>query len=51
MGALFVAAGRGIRGGVELESVDNRSVAVTAARLLGLELPGADGKVLDAVLE
>jgi hypothetical protein len=51
MAALFVVAGRGIRRGVELETVDNRSVAVTAARLLGLELPGADGRVLEAVLE
>jgi predicted AlkP superfamily pyrophosphatase or phosphodiesterase len=51
MAALFVASGRGIRAGVELETVDNRSVAPTAARLLGLTLESADGAVLDAVLE
>lgn len=51
MKALFVASGRGIRSGVELDSVDNRSVAPTAAELLGLDLETADGEVLETILE
>src|SRR5690625_2476369 len=51
MEAVFVASGRGIRSGVELARVDNRSVAPTAARLLGLTLKTADGRVLDEILE
>lgn len=51
MNTLFVASGRGIRSGVELDTVDIRSVAPTVARLLGLELESADGKVLESILE
>jgi predicted AlkP superfamily pyrophosphatase or phosphodiesterase len=46
METLFVASGRGIRSGMVLDEVDNRSVAPTAARLLGLTLDTADGRVL-----
>jgi predicted AlkP superfamily pyrophosphatase or phosphodiesterase len=48
--ALFVASGRGIRPGVTLGVVDAVDVAPTAARLLGVELAGVDGKALEAIL-
>ncbi len=48
--ALFVAWGAGVRPGIKLGEIDNRSVAPTAARLLGIEMPNVEGKVLDAVL-
>jgi predicted AlkP superfamily pyrophosphatase or phosphodiesterase len=48
--ALFIAAGRGIRPGTTLESVSNLDLAPTIARLLGVELPDAQGKVLTEVL-
>lgn len=50
MKTIFIASGYGIRSGVELESVDNRSVAPTVARILGLELTTADGPVLERIL-
>lgn len=51
MNTLFVASGRGVRSGVELDTVDIRTVAPTAARLLGVELPSAEGEALDSILE
>lgn len=51
MKTIFVASGRGVRSGVELDTIDIRSVAPTAARLLGLDLETADGEVLDSILE
>jgi predicted AlkP superfamily pyrophosphatase or phosphodiesterase len=48
--ALFVAWGAGVQPGVKLGEIDNRSVAPTAARLLGIEMPNVEGKVLDAVV-
>ena len=51
MNAMFVAVGRGIKRGVKLGVIDNRSVAPTIAHLLGEKLPGADGKVLTEILE
>jgi hypothetical protein len=48
--SLFIASGRGIKPGVTLETVDNLDIAPTAARLLGLELKGMDGKVLTQIL-
>ena len=51
METIFIASGRGIRTGMELDIVDNRSVAPTAAWLLGLTLDQADGSVLDEILE
>lgn len=50
MKTIFIATGYGIRSGMELESVDNRSVAPTVARILGLELTTADGPVLERIL-
>jgi predicted AlkP superfamily pyrophosphatase or phosphodiesterase len=48
--SLFIASGRGIKPGVTLESVDNIDIAPTAARLLGVELKGMDGRVLTEIL-
>jgi predicted AlkP superfamily pyrophosphatase or phosphodiesterase len=50
MNTLFVASGRGIRQGVQLGEIDNRSVAPTAAYLLGLDLEEADGEILNDIL-
>jgi arylsulfatase A-like enzyme len=49
--ALFIASGRGIKPGATLQSVDNVDVAPTAAKLLGVELKNADGKVLTEILQ
>jgi len=46
----LVLAGPGIRGGATLGKASNRDVAPTIARLLGVELPTADGKVLETAL-
>lgn len=48
--SLFIASGRGIKPGVKIETIDNLDIAPTAARLLGLELKGVDGKVLTQIL-
>jgi predicted AlkP superfamily pyrophosphatase or phosphodiesterase len=48
--ALFIAAGRGIKPGVKLDVIDVTALAPTAARLLGIELKGADGKPLTEIL-
>jgi predicted AlkP superfamily pyrophosphatase or phosphodiesterase len=48
--ALFVAWGAGVRPGVELGAIDNRSVAPTLAQLLGIEMPNVEGKPLEAAL-
>lgn len=50
MHATFVAAGAGIKPGVQLELIQNVDVAPTIAKLMGLSLPGVDGRVLDQVL-
>ncbi|MCI0746551.1 MAG: alkaline phosphatase family protein, partial [Verrucomicrobia subdivision 3 bacterium] len=50
MNAVFVASGRGIKRGLKIGMVDNIDVAPTMARLLGHELPGAEGKVLSEIL-
>jgi predicted AlkP superfamily pyrophosphatase or phosphodiesterase len=50
LGALFIAAGAGIRPGVRLDAIENVDVAPTIARLLGLALPGVDGRVLEEML-
>lgn len=51
MNTLFVASGSGIQSGATLDTIDIRSVAPTVARLLGLELDTAEGKVLESILE
>lgn len=50
MHATFVAAGAGIKPGVKLQTVRNIDVAPTIARLLGVGLPDAEGRVLTEVL-
>ena len=52
MDALFVAAGKGIKPGTKIDEVlDIRSIAPTAAFLLGLDMPTSDGEVLYDLLE
>ena len=51
MHATFVAAGQGIRAGIKLKTVNNTDVAPTIARLMGLKLDGADGRVLQEILK
>jgi len=51
METLFVAYGKGIKKSVVLDTVDNRSVAPTAAKLLGLEFDTADGAILEEILK
>ena len=51
MGALFVAWGAGVRKGIVLDQVKAIDVAPTAARLLGVEMPGVEGRVLEEILE
>jgi predicted AlkP superfamily pyrophosphatase or phosphodiesterase len=48
--AIFVASGAGIKPGTKLGPIENTSVAPTIARLLGIELPTAEGKVLTEAL-
>ncbi len=48
--AMFVASGKGIKPGVKLGEIENKSVAPTIAKLLGIEMPTADGKVLAEAL-
>ncbi len=48
--AIFVAWGAGIKPGVKLGEIDNKSVAPTIAKLLGFEIPNAEGKSLDEAL-
>jgi len=50
MHATFVAEGSGIRRGVTLPVISNTDVAPTIAQLMGLSLPSAEGKVLNAIL-
>lgn len=47
---IFVASGAGIKQGQRLERIRNIDVAPTIARLLGLELSNADGRVLEEIL-
>ncbi len=51
MHAGFVAAGAGIKPGVELGIIENTSVAPTMAALLGLEMKDTDGEVLRSALK
>jgi predicted AlkP superfamily pyrophosphatase or phosphodiesterase len=51
MGASFVASGAGIKEGVVLEKISNTDVAPTMAAVLGLEMEGVEGRVLEEILE
>ena len=46
MGAGFVMAGPGVREGARLDTVSMLDLAPTAARLLAVDLPGAEGTPL-----
>jgi len=46
----FIAAGAGVRPGVTVERIGLVDVAPTAARLLGLDMPGVEGRVLTEML-
>jgi predicted AlkP superfamily pyrophosphatase or phosphodiesterase len=48
--AVFIACGEGIKPGVQLGNISNLSVAPTLARILGIDMPTADGPVLEAAL-
>ena len=48
--ATFVAWGKGIKPGTKLGEIDNRSVAPTIAKLLGIEMPNVEGKPLTEAL-
>lgn len=50
MHATFLAWGTGIRPGSKLETIRNIDVAPTAAHLLGINLPSAEGRVLTEIL-
>jgi predicted AlkP superfamily pyrophosphatase or phosphodiesterase len=50
MRAIFIASGAGIAPGVRLDVVKNLDVAPTVARILGLDLPAAKGRVLTEIL-
>jgi len=50
MQATFLAAGAGIKPGVQLAQIQNIDVAPTIARLLGVALPSAEGRVLTEIL-
>jgi hypothetical protein len=51
MQAFFVACGNSIRAGVDLGTIPNLRVAPTIAKLLGVSLPAAKEKPLDAALQ
>jgi predicted AlkP superfamily pyrophosphatase or phosphodiesterase len=50
MNAVLVISGRGVKPGAKLPVVENIDVAPTAAELLGVEFPSAQGRVLSEVL-
>jgi predicted AlkP superfamily pyrophosphatase or phosphodiesterase len=50
MGAVFIMAGPGVREGARLDIVSMLALAPTAARLLGVDLPGAErGPLVEAL--
>jgi predicted AlkP superfamily pyrophosphatase or phosphodiesterase len=49
--AVFVACGAGIKPGAKLGDIENTSVAPTIGKLIGVEIPNAEGRVLDDILE
>ncbi len=50
MNAIFVAWGRGIKPGTQLEIVRNIDIAPTIAALLGISMKEIDGKILSDIL-
>ncbi len=51
MHASFIAAGAGIKSGIKLKTISNLDVAPTIAKLLGVELPTSEGRVLTEILD
>lgn len=49
--AMFVVSGARIKPGTNLGDIDNKSVAPTIAKLLGVEMPGVEGKPLTEALQ
>jgi predicted AlkP superfamily pyrophosphatase or phosphodiesterase len=47
----FLASGAGIRKGVVMESIRMVDICPTMAALLGLEMPGTDGRILEEILD
>lgn len=50
MNAIFVASGSGIKTDVPLKTLDNSDVAPTVARLLGVPLKQATGRILSEII-
>ena len=48
--ACFVAWGAGVKPGAKLGEIENTEVTPTIAKLMGFDMPGLDGKPLDAIL-
>jgi hypothetical protein len=46
MDAIFIGSGYGVRAGGQLDRIANIDVASTIAKLLGVALPGAKGKLI-----
>jgi predicted AlkP superfamily pyrophosphatase or phosphodiesterase len=47
---ICIFSGNKIRRGVQMDRMENRDVAPTLARILGLELPQAEGRILEEIL-
>jgi hypothetical protein len=50
MNAIFVASGAGIKAGTRITAIENVDVAPTVARILGVPLENATGRVLEEAL-
>lgn len=48
---IFIASGKGIKKGLVLPRMANLDIAPTMARLLDIQLPQTDGRVLEEILE
>ena len=51
MQGCFVISGAGVKQGGVLDKIDNRDVAPTMGRLLGVTIPGVEGRVLEEALK
>ncbi len=47
----FVISGAGVKSGGNIEKIDNRDVAPTMAELLGVTIPGVEGRILKEALK
>ncbi|HEY1084834.1 MAG TPA: alkaline phosphatase family protein [Prosthecobacter sp.] len=48
---IFIASGKGVKKGIVLPRMANLDIAPTMARILGIQLPDTDGRVLEEILE